>query len=211
MKRFTTGFRILCIGILVLAFLQIAFTKDARSAEGHEVSVVSSGENIQSVAAELDARRTQLEQKEKDLAERDRRIAEREKELDSKILKLENLRAAVSGELEVQRKNNEERVIKMVNVLETMTPKSAAGVMESLDDGLAVDVLKRMDVKKVAKVMNIMDKARSARLSEQMTGYYKIASSKTEGRAVASVPETKENPKEKGGEKKNGEQSTRSR
>lgn len=60
----------------------------------------------------------------------------------------------------------------MVTVFETMSPKSASGVIETLDDTVAVEALKRMEIKKMAKIMNIMDKNRSAKLSEMLTGHY---------------------------------------
>jgi flagellar motility protein MotE (MotC chaperone) len=122
---------------------------------------------------------------------------------------MESIRAGISGELEGQKKSNEEKVLKMVSVFESMSPKSAAGVLETLDDWLAVDVLKKMDVKRVAKIMNIMDKPRSAKLSELMTGYYRPSSAANkknsgvgaEGRSVASEKngQAKSSESKKGG------------
>jgi flagellar motility protein MotE (MotC chaperone) len=179
MKAIAIVFRILCASILLLAVVEIAWMKPSRGADEAPAkteepkTVETEKPALENVPQELQHRVSELEGKQRELAEQDTRLKEREKEIDRKLKQMEDLRAAVSGELEGQKKNNEERVLKMVSVFETMSPKSASGVLETLDDWLAVEVLKRMDIKKVAKVMNIMDKARSAKLSEMLTGYYK--------------------------------------
>ena len=240
MTKVSIAFRAFCIAVLALAVLQIIGTQSARSAESHtpEAEVQSSSTGSMALVEELNGRRGEVEKREEVLKEREQRLSEREKEIDKKIQQMEHLRSVVSGELEDQRKNSEEKVVKMVAVFETMAPKAAAGVLESTDDFLAVDVLKRMDVKKVAKIMNIMEKTRSAKLSELLTGYYRpeLAQQKDSNRKISSVtgqeeaksqqsksqgmkdevkvpattPKTAQNTL-KGGENKNGEQSTRSR
>lgn len=130
-------------------------------------------ETIKDVALQLEEKRNALNERELSLNEYEKRIKEREQALDVKIKELQTLRDAINVKVEEKRKDNEERVIKLVNVIETMNPKSASGVMETLEDSLAVEVLKKMSNVKMAKLMNIMDKARSAKLSELMTGYDK--------------------------------------
>lgn len=166
-------FQLICALVLIAALAQVLLSTPAHAAEAYE----------------LESKRQALVAKEREIEEREKGIKERERELDAKIAEMERMRAAVTGELEAQRKNNEERVVKMVGVFEAMTPKSAAAVFETLDEWLAVDVLKRMDLKRVAKIMNIMDKSRSAKLSELMTGYYNPkAERKTAGQAQAQSP-----------------------
>lgn len=194
-------FRLICLGVLVLAAAEIAFISPAKSSDevpAHATKPAEPDDHASnspgvSIVAELENKRQALDARERALNEHETRIKDREKDLDKKIQEMERLRAAVSGELETQKKNNEERVTKLVSVFETMTPKSASGVFETLDDWLAVEALKRMDVKRVAKVMNLMDKARSAKLSEMLTGYYKaetdrkISSIKPAGQAATAA------------------------
>lgn len=227
MNSIRLAFRALCMAILVLAMVEIFWTHSARSFEGSEQVPVAvtekqpeSHENAEAkeeedstqedIARDLEQKRVALEERQRVLEDQDNRLKEREKDLDKKIKEMERLRSAIAGELDAQKKTNEERVVKMVAVFETMSPKSASGVLETLDDWLAVEVLKRMDVKRVAKVMNIMDKTRSARLSEMLTGFYnpqsdrKISSVTAGQAAVPSASKAdvgaNKNPKKKGGE-----------
>jgi flagellar motility protein MotE (MotC chaperone) len=155
------GFHAICGLVLLAAIAQVA------RADEHAGSAVSISEHAQ----KLEEKERALSQREMAIVERERLLEQREKDLDSRIQKLEALRATIQGEFEEQRKANEERVVKLVQVMETMTPKSASGVLENIDDSLAVEVLKRLETKRMAKILNIMDKNRSARLSELMTGY----------------------------------------
>src|SRR5690606_1884411 len=89
---------------------------------------------------------------------------------------------------------------------ESMSPKAAAQLLSSLDEGLAVASIELMSTAKLAKIMNIMETSRSSRLSEQMAGVvrarkaaqaaYKPASND----AAATTSQSAE-----GGEKKNGQ------
>lgn len=217
-------FRAFCAIIIVLAAVEIAWVHHARSAdEPKDEKPVEMTPKSEAMPQELENKRVALEDRARALDEKETRLKERERDLDLKIKEMERLREVVSGELENQKKNNEERVNKLVAVFETMTPKSASNVFETLDDWLAVEVLKKMDVKRVAKIMNIMEKTRSAKLSEMLTGYYrpeadrKVSSSKPaagqaaaidqkQGQAVAQAPKAPapqppQNSEKKGGEK----------
>lgn len=186
MTKVRTGFRILSVVILVLAVLQIL---RSRPADANETKTNSdSSESLATVAETLEKKRKELEDKEKLLAEKEEQLKIQAAEIEKRIQRIEELRLEISGELAKRRQQSEERVQKMVSVFETMSPKSAAQIMETLDDELSVEVLKRMDAKRVAKVMNVMDKGRSARLSERLTGYMKtdFQNSTDTGRSVAS-------------------------
>jgi flagellar motility protein MotE (MotC chaperone) len=230
MKTVRLAYWVLCGLILLIASLQILLTPahaadetPAAGASG-QPAAQAAPQPQQAAAFELEAKRVALETKERELQDEEGRLKDREKDLEKKLAEMERLRQAVSGELEAQKKNNEERIGRMVAVFETMAPKSAAAVIETLDDWLSVEILKRMDVKRTAKVMNVMDKTRSAKLSELVTGFYrpeadrKVSSVKqqqqqpaasqggtpTAPTATASAPgqaPAKPNPQKKGGEK----------
>lgn len=175
MNKARAFFRVVCAGILIMAFFQIAFVRAESTNEAVSTAEpgTTPGAVVNNAVSELDNRKIALDARQRELDEQEQRMREQGMELDRKIKDLERLRAEVSGELDKNRKNSEERVLKMVSVFESMTPKAASGVLETLDDWLSVEVLKRMDVKRVAKVMNLMDKSRSAKLSELMTGYFR--------------------------------------
>ncbi len=183
-------FRILCIVLLLIAFIEIFWSQLVSGADEKKVETksdktsestteqTSSHEKITStdpkvVIQELEQKQALVESKIREFEDKEKQLKEQEKSIDQKLKELDALRAAVTQDFDSQKKNNEERVLKIVTVFETMSPKSAASVLENLDDWLAVEVLKKMDFKKIAKLMNIMDKSRSAKLSEMLTGYYK--------------------------------------
>ena len=209
MKQARMVLQLLGAVILMVAVFQITTQAHAEAAAGAAHDSDSHGAvTAQSVASDA-GKKTELDAKEQELKEYEARLKERETDLDAKLKEMERLRAAVSGELDTQKKNNEERVVKMVAVFESMTPKSASGVMETLDDWLSVEVLKRMDVKRVAKIMNLMDKSRSAKLSELMTGFYRPDAERKVSSLNPGQEKQEENPQKKGGEK--NEHTTRSR
>ena len=75
------------------------------------------------------------------------------------------------GKIDTARKQeNEAKVAKLVETFETMSPKAASVLIATLEDSLAVAAMAKMDTPKLAKIMNTMDPARSAKLSELMAG-----------------------------------------
>lgn len=164
--------RTLFVAIFVAAIYQVT-GHATEKAPVDQLSKPVTEANEKSISAEIDRRREEVLNREHDLAEYEKKLKDREAALDAKVKELEKLRLAISGDLDAQKKNNEEKVMKMVTVFETMTPKAASQVLETTEDQLAVEVLKKMDTKKISKIMNVMDKSRSARLSELLTGYQK--------------------------------------
>ena len=147
--------------------------------------------NLEKLVSEVEKKKHDVEMREQALVDQEKAIHDREEDLDKKMKELKSIREGLNATFDQQKKNSEEKVVKMVTVFETMQPKAASKVFETLDDWLAVEVFKRMDVKKVAKIMNLMEQNRSAKLSELMTGYYKppiaaAQSSQKLGRSVAS-------------------------
>ncbi|HRK03339.1 MAG TPA: hypothetical protein PLH57_11800 [Oligoflexia bacterium] len=189
MTKARLGVRILGLAILLMALLQILRpnTSDA-SGGGEEQQLTVLDDNTGRVAQELEKRRKELDERERLLKEREEQLSAQGAEIEKRIQRIEEIRAEINGDLKKKRDQSEERITRMIAVFETMAPKSAAQVMETLDDDLSVEVLGRMDPKRVAKIMNIMDKSRSARLSEQLTGYLKpdYENSNKSGRTVAS-------------------------
>lgn len=170
------AYRLFCAILFVMAILVIAHAKSSGAEETtkKEPTVndrLDDGATPKDVAIELEKRRSEILKKENEVAEYEKKVKDQEAAIQSKIKDLEALRAAINGDIETKKKDNEERVTKLVTVFETMAPKASAAILETTDDTLAVEVLKRMDIKRMAKIMNTMDKSRSAKLSELMTGY----------------------------------------
>src|SRR4051794_33813577 len=112
MSRVRTMFRITCLGIFVLAVIQVAWLSRAHSAEakpeitGAEAPadgvVKAEADEVDHTAQELETKSAALETRSAALDERENRLKEREKEIDHKLKEMERLRQIVSGELEDQ-------------------------------------------------------------------------------------------------------------
>ncbi len=120
---------------------------------------------------ELETRKVSMEAKERELEERARSLDIQEKILKEKLKKMEELNGKMAERLEKYKKEHEERVSKVVTVVEGMKPQSAAEYLENLDPQLAVEILSRINVKNASKILNLVDKKKGARLSELYTGY----------------------------------------
>ncbi len=120
---------------------------------------------------EMDKRKVALDAREREIDEKARALDVQEKILREKLKKMEELNQKMAERLDAYKKEHEERVTKIVNVVESMKPQSAAEYVENLDPNLAVELLSRLQVTKAAKILNLVDKKKGARLSELYTGY----------------------------------------
>jgi len=106
----------------------------------------------------------------KELTVRENELKSREAALNEEFRKFEALRGDLS-KVEVSRKQeNDARVSKLVETFETMSPKAASALIGSLDESLAVAAMSKIATQKLAKIMNVMEPKRSARLTELMAG-----------------------------------------
>jgi len=154
--------RIFMLSLLILASFDVFYLKN-----------LDANETVNKSDEKCSQKNDELNQRELELKFLEQTLKEKEKNIDAKIEQLKNLREAITGEILKQKKESEEKVVKLVTVFETMSPKSVASVLETMDEFLAVEVMKRMEVSKLSKIMNKMDKAKSAKLSELLTGYGK--------------------------------------
>ena len=142
----------------------------------------------------------------KDLGARESELKAREAALNEEFRKFEALRSDLGKDDASRQQENEVRVAKLVETLETMSPKAASALIVGLDEALAVATMARIATPKLAKIMNIMEPKRSARLTELMAGVVraKEAAGKRSGAVSDDADETtlilKKDPK-KGGEK----------
>ncbi len=120
---------------------------------------------------ELEERKAQLDTREKELAEKAKALEVQEKVLKDKLKRMEELNKKMAEKLDKFKAEFEQKVVKLVTVVESMRPQAAAEYVENLDADLAVEILARIQVAKAAKIMNLVDKKKSARLTELYTGY----------------------------------------
>ncbi len=145
-------------------------TEDKKSAEVAEIKPAKKKSSQGCLADEeiiedLRKRKESLDTRLKDVEKRESEISSKERALDEEMKKLTALRDEITGVQASQAKVQEERVAKLVETFETMTPKAIAQMLNSLDERLAVDAMGKISTNKLAKIMNIMEPGRPSRLS----------------------------------------------
>lgn len=114
--------------------------------------------------------RADLDKKQEELKKREEEIAAKERALNEEIGKLEGMRKDLMKLSDQKEEAANERVAKLVETVEKMSPKAASKLIEDLDEQLAVSTMKQMSSDRLAKVMNTLEPAKASRLSELMAG-----------------------------------------
>jgi flagellar motility protein MotE (MotC chaperone) len=159
------------------------------------------------VLDDIRSQRDKLAEMKKALDERDAELTKREQAVAEEIKKIETARAAIEKIEDSKKDISEEKVAKLVETFETMSPKASAKVLADLDERLAVATITRMDTAKLSKIMNLMEPQRSVRLTELLAGVGKAKTATIPnfgGGAPVSKP-TSSNQSTKGGESNNGQ------
>lgn len=140
------------------------------------------------VLDELKKRREALETREKELEKREAELAAKSKAIEEELSKMQGVRDEIAQIDQSRAKENEERVAKLIETLQVMSPKPAAKLVATLDEGLAVATLSKMDNGKLAKLLALMEPDKASRLSELMAGVVRARVKKTS----APTPERKD-------------------
>ena len=147
--------------------------------------------------------REELELKNRDLTARESELKAREVALEEELKKIQDVRDQITLAEGIQKKANEEKVAKLVETFETMSPKAASQLLSNVDENLAVVAMARISTVKLAKIMNLMESTKASKLTELLAGVTRArkplaGSTSTNRNDVAAVT----NPK--GGEKNDG-------
>lgn len=143
----------------------VAKKDSEKSVKGGEVS--DNANYIQ----HLEERKQALDEKEKQLKELEEKLQSEKVALEKKVGELEAKRREISSKLDSRVQEDEESVKKLVEMYSNMKPQNAAQVMASLDDELAIKVLKRMKKQNAGNILNFMAPQKAKTLSEKYTGY----------------------------------------
>ena len=118
----------------------------------------------------------ELKQKQKEIAERERALTQQAEALQAKetilmeeFAKLTKLREEVQGIQSNNKKMSEESIVRMVETVEKMSPKSAAQLLSKVNEPLAVEAIARLSTPKLAKVLAAMDANKASTLTEGLT------------------------------------------
>jgi flagellar motility protein MotE (MotC chaperone) len=125
----------------------------------------------------------ELAKKEQDLKRREEELAAKEQALQDELKSLEAVRDEIKSAQSMATVKNEEKIAKLVETIESMSPKAAAGIVGTVDERLAVEAMSRLSSQKLGKILAAMDPTKSSVLAERLAG---VARAKTESRKPAS-------------------------
>jgi len=122
-----------------------------------------------------DARRQQLADKEAALAAKEQELKKLSAKLEAQVKALEESRKRVDESMKVrssgQKKQQEEKVQKMVKLFKTLRGEQAGQYIDSLHEDLALTLLSRLDMKTVAKLAPFINQPRVVKwISENLKG-----------------------------------------
>lgn len=139
------------------------------------------------VLESLSERRKELATRAEALDTRERLLAAAEKRVEDRISELKEIEARINVRIGEQDAENEARLAGLVAMYETMKPKDAARIFERLDMGVLLDVVKRMQPRKMAAVMAAMDPVTAQDLTVELALGEKF---ETETAPAGESPET---------------------
>jgi len=109
----------------------------------------------------LAARRKSLDARQNEIEMREKLLAAAEARIDDKIEELKDLKAKIDEVFMTEESKGNEKFQSLVKVYENMKPKDAAAVFEQLDMTVLLELLDRMNERKLAAILAAMDPARA--------------------------------------------------
>ncbi len=112
--------------------------------------------------AELDARAAELDQREALLEAAQQSVSDKVGELQALRTELQELLRTVDTQ-------QNERILSLVKIYETMKPREAAAILETLEIQVALDVLEKMRETKSAPILASMDPQKASAITVEMS------------------------------------------
>lgn len=120
------------------------------------------------VLQQLAKRREALDQRATQLDEREALVAAAEQRMDQKLAELKALESTLKDLLKLRSDQEEQQLKSLVKMYENMKPKAAAQVFEELDMDILLDVVSRMNERKMAPIMAQMTPTRAKELTFEL-------------------------------------------
>jgi len=127
------------------------------------------------VIQSLAQRRSELDAREKQMSTQEQLINAAEAKLDGRIKQLGDLKAQVQALLDDANKAGDQDVLRMVKVYESMKPKDAARVFETLKDDVRLPIAAKMKERNLAAVLAQMSPDKARDLTEKLAQRMKKA------------------------------------
>lgn len=125
------------------------------------------------VLRSLQSRRETLDQRESGIATREAAAAAAEARLQEQITQLKSVETQVQGLLAQMDAKRDERMAALVKTYESMKPKDAANIFNSMDEGILVDLAKTMKPATLAAILSSMKADRAQALTRLLANLAK--------------------------------------
>lgn len=120
------------------------------------------------VLQQLAKRREELELRARQLDEREALIQAAEQRMEQKMAELKALQATVEDLLKTRSDEQEAELKSLVKMYENMKPKAAAKVFEEMDMDVLLDVVDRMNERKVAPILALVTPTRAKEITFEL-------------------------------------------
>lgn len=119
---------------------------------------------------EVEKARQELAAKTKALEVRATELDSREKALKDELAKLDEIQKQIKVSQDQLSAKDEEKIAKLVEMFESMSPKAAAQIVGSVDLKLATQAMSRVTPQKLGKILAAMPSQKSSQLTEALAG-----------------------------------------
>jgi flagellar motility protein MotE (MotC chaperone) len=120
------------------------------------------------VLQQLAKRRAELDQRARQLDEREALVKAAEQRMEQKMAELKALQATVQDLLKQRNAADEQQLQSLVKIYENMKPKAAAQIFEEMDMDVLLDVVARMNERKVAPILALVSPTRAKELTFEL-------------------------------------------
>lgn len=120
------------------------------------------------VLQQLAKRRAELDQRARQLDEREALVKAAEQRMEQKMAELKALQATVQDLLKQRSAADEQQLQSLVKIYENMKPKAAAQIFEEMDMDVLLDVVARMNERKVAPILALVSPTRAKELTFEL-------------------------------------------
>jgi flagellar motility protein MotE (MotC chaperone) len=118
---------------------------------------------------DLAERRATLERREKEIAVREALLSAAERELDQKLRELKTISADIQGMMKKISDEEEARINSLVKIYETMKPKDAASIFNTLDLDVLMEIITRMSERRSSPIIAQMNPDRARTITVMMS------------------------------------------
>ena len=116
----------------------------------------------------LAERRNRIDQQESEVELRENLLQATERRIDEKIEELKRIEQTITSLVQTYDEQQENKLKSLVKIYETMKPKSAAAIFETLEMSILLDVVERMREPKLALILQSLSAERAKEITTEL-------------------------------------------